>query len=362
MAQFINPFKMGLLGGVAAWANTMEKYNMQKLRAQNDLMLKRLQMESNQRSYTAIENGPDGKAYNVSYRNTYNPDTQQFEPHEMGRVPYESKMDIARQTQEWIAARMAGSQKAAASMLGAKEAAIDRRSAAREKAVASMLGAKEAAIDRRSAARDAVRQSADAAKQRQMALGQAEMQTNKDMKDFRAMNSDEDRAKEMAVVGVPATPDTVNDPTTLNHYRKALLQMHKRELGIGDGAAPAAGAPAGAATPTPSAGQPSFTPDGRQIKYDANGNAFIKGADGKPVPYTPDGGGSPLAMDLPLDEESAEPTQDDELAEGEGEPQGMPLLSGAEEGSDEESGETMPDDEEAEDEEPATGFLGGQYA
>lgn len=361
----INPYSFGLLGGLAAWANTMEKYNLmnaqeeaitkrerarygamadvQTLKAKNDALLKRLQMEANQRSYTGRETDASGKTFDVSYRNVYNPETGQFEPHETGRVPYESKMDIAKQSQQAMADRMSATQSAAADRLAAREDAIDRRSAARE----------------------AARDRAGGDKDRRTKLGQAEQQTNADMREFHKATPDEQAALlNAAGVSVDAPdPDargffggkkegaTKANPDAAKQYRDAMLKQHKSELGLDD--APSANAPASPAAP--GSAPPSFTPNGQQIKYDASGNAFIKGPDGKPVPYTP-GGDAPLAMDMP-DDDMSMPDEGLNVPEPGAEPAERPaaLLAGA----DDESVEPTPDDEDAEGQ---TGLLGGQYA
>jgi len=137
-------------------------------------------------------------------------------------------------------------------------------------------------------------------------------------------------------------------------YRKAMLEQHKSELGL---TGSAGGAAEGAGSPeAPGSAQPQFTPDGRQIKYDSNGNAFIKGPDGKPVPYVADANGlpdSPLAMDTVNTADEEQPTGDEEEQPA---PSGAGLLAGADTG-DEETEPTQ-DDEEGE----PQGLMSGQYA
>lgn len=364
MKRFVNPLQMGLLGGFAAWANTMEKYNMmnaqnaaieqryrtkydamaqvQSERAKNNALLNQMKLEANQRtSKVDGVQGDDGKLYSVTYRSVYNPATQQYEQHEIGRVPYESKMDVAAQSQKAIADRMA-----------ANRAAIDADATARQDR-----------IDKRTQQRLDAKSAEDEKKDQRTKLGQAETATNKDMKDFRAMTPEE-QAKELAAAGVDVSvpnpegskgffsdTSTKPNPDAEKQYRKAMLEQHKAELGIGEDQ----GAAGGAAAPSPTGAQPQYTPDGRQIKYDSNGNAFIKGPDGKPVPYVADANGmpdSPLAMDT-IGGDEEQPAVDQEGEESA--PSGAGLLAGADAGPDDTEEEPAPDEEDQ-------GLMSGQYA
>jgi hypothetical protein len=368
--RFINPLKMGLLGGFAAWASTLEKYNLlnaqnearqsqiktkydamaqvQSEREKNNALLKQMALEANQRT-SKVDGvpGDDGKLNTVTYRSVYNPATQQYEQKEIGRVPYESKSDIAAQSQKAIADRMAGTQQAAADRQAGREDAVSRRTNQRL---------------------DAAETKADAQRQKDKE-GQAEAATNADMKEFHRATP-EQKAALLKEAGVePEVADPTATHRTLAHplsgepdpnatkpnekaaeqYRKAMLEQHKQELGLGAETPPAGGA-------VPTGAQPQMTPDGRQIKYDANGNAFIKGPDGKPVPYVADANGmpdSPLAMDTADMGDEEQPAGDEEQA-----PQGAGLIAGADQG--EEEGEPTPDDEEGEGE--PQGLMSGQYA
>jgi hypothetical protein len=192
------------------------------------------------------------------------------------------------------------------------------------------------------------------------------------MKEFHKASDDEKLALLKAAGVAPEVPDpdaktlfgnpkegaTKANEQAAAQYRAAMLKQHQAELGLG-------GEGAGAAPADHAAGaQPSMTPDGRQIKYDAQGNAFIKGPDGKPVPYVADANGnpdSPLAMDHDPDNELAEAQPDDEHAEGEESPQGQPLLAGnAPDDTAASDAEDEQDDNEQD--QQTAGLMSGQYA
>lgn len=346
MAQFINPWKMGLLGGLAQWASTMEKYNLlheqeaarerqyqikygamsdvKQLQAKNNLLLKQLQLESQQRTYNKVTQNPDGSYSQQTMRRAYNPDSGAFEDHAIGDpTPWKSASQLQDEREKAMESRMVATQQAIADRMAGTQRATDARQAAREDAIAARTNSREDA-------RDAAAEKKD----RAIKLGQAEQQTNADMKAWRAM-SPQEKMDEMHAAGVPVTADTVDDSTAMNHYRAKMLAQHKRELGIGDENKPvtqpagSASAPAGAPQP----GDDSFMgpPD---IRKGADGKQYlIKGTD----PNTGKVNAVPLAMDdMPDDSaiaategdnEEAESQPDDEQAE-----QGAPLLAGADEG------------------------------
>lgn len=374
MAQFINPYKMGLLGGLASWASTMEKFNLlheqeaarerqyqikygamsdvKTLQAKNNLLLKQLQLESQQRTYNKVTQNPDGSYSQQAMRRVYNPDSGAFEDHAIGDpTPWKSPSQLQDEREKAMGDRMTATQKA-----------IGDRQATTLQGIADRAAAHEKAVGDRTDQREAARDTANDKKDRAIKLGQAEQQTNADMKAWRAM-SPQEKMDEMRAAGVPVTADTVDDPTAMNRYRMKVLAQHKNELGIGDEPAKAAaGAPAQGAAPQPGDADFNGPPD---IRKGADGKQYlIKGTD----PNTGKVNAVPLAMDdMPDDSaiaatggdnEAGESQPDDEQAE-----QGAPLLAGADEGEqDVFSPQSMDaEDDQADEEDAATasGLMSG---
>ncbi len=119
-----------------------------------------------------------------------------------------------------------------------------------------------------------------------------------DMKSWRKdMDSDQKKA---ALAGLGSDIDPEKDPAgAARAYHDAMLAQHKADL-ASDTSKPQVGE---------STNHPDSTPSGQPIKYDAQGNAYIKGPDGAPVPYNPQsstgGNGSTLALDSPEAQELA---------------------------------------------------------
>lgn len=385
--KFINPLKMGLLGGFAAWANTMEKYNMmnaqnearQQLyktkydamgqvaaeRARNNALLNQMKLEANQRtSKVDGVQGDDGKLYSVTYRSVYNPSTQQYEQKEIGRVPYQPKQ-------------------AAGFNLSPGQVRYDAQGNVIAKApdkpdVQGAIAARQAANeDRRhqdQMERDAAKQqSADLARK----IDRVETLTGKDMANWDKITDPSTKRQLLKDAGIdlPDKPGMLygtNPPgedeieSQRGAYEAAMQKKHAKNLGvplkaIEEGAAPEGSTDTTDGSGQPTGAQPQYTPDGRQIKYDANGNAFIKGPDGKPVPYVADANGmpdSPLAMDtVSGDDNEASPDDQTDTGAPQG---GAGLLAGTDVGADDEEAEPMPDDEDEEGE--PQGLMSGQYA
>lgn len=333
LAGWMSPWQTGLLSGIASAGSELDKFNLMRMqnegriaayqakygamgatsamKAKNDALLKQLQMEATQRSYKTQETGADGKTYDVSYRNTFNPDTGQFEPKEMGRA-------LAKDPQ---------------ALQDAREAAITDRQTNALNAGQDRADARQAGINSRLDKRDADSQAKEDQKEQAAKSDKLDARVEKDMDKFDGADSST-QASMMKAAGVkPAASDThmfggntpTEDDAAANRaaYEAAITAKHAKTMGIkspSDKSASAAPA---------SGGQPDMTPNGQPIKYDANGQGYVQGKDGKPVPYTPDANGNaqgvPLAMDDP--DASASPTaasptgndsEDDESGQGPG--------------------------------------------
>jgi hypothetical protein len=379
MKGFVNPLQMGLLGGIAAWGRQLDKFNMlnasleaskeryksrydamaqvQNERTKNNMLLKQMQMEGNQRTFTAPRNNPDGTIDTVTYRNVYNPATQSYEPHEVGHVPYVPKGSTAS-PYKTVGGSLVDTRKLDANgNPTAVYTAPDKQGAIQDRQLTVQAAREKAIADRQKDAQ----QRADQAKK----IDRVETLTGKDMANWDKTTDDATKRQFLKDAGVPLpenTPEHLggmiggNPPSgdalenLRGAYEKAMQDKHAKNLGVTSKQLEE-GAPAGAVpadTGDTGSAQPQFTPDGRQIKYDASGNPFIKGPDGKPTPYVADANGnpdSPLAMDtVDMSDEGAQSPDDEESAPT----SGGGLIAGAGAG---------PDDEEEE-----QGLMSGQYS
>lgn len=154
----VNPFMMGLLGGlggfvqgyghdldqqrVAAAQMALENYKQQnrmsfeKLKAQNDLLIKSLQAEANQRTYTVNKQGPDGKVMTYQMRNVFDPETHSFTPTQVGDpVPWHDPLaatNATNATRLKIANMQIGAANSRAANTFSKNAALQSQLNARE--------------------------------------------------------------------------------------------------------------------------------------------------------------------------------------------------------------------------------------
>jgi hypothetical protein len=287
----VNPLKMGLLGGLQGYLQgvaqdqTMtRKYQQQasieEMKARNNRLIKMLETDAQQRAYTVHQVGDDGKVYDVSMRNTYNPQSGKYEPTEISRAPAK---DPLAATNALIASR----EKIAGQQIGA----ANSRSAA-------SISAENA----RNAARIAAKNdpSVETAAERRNRLLQIEENrraankaTEADVRAYSKADPDT-RAQMLKDAGINVDPG--KDPAAaMKAYRAAMSQQHHADYDSEH-----------APEPGESTAHPDKTPKGQPIKYDGEGNAYIKGPDGKPVPYDPAADASSTGSGLALDSDEAQ--------------------------------------------------------
>lgn len=354
MKLHVSPWKMGLMGGMGGYVAGLGSYLDQQrhlqaqleayrvkygaqadvadLRAKNNRMIAALKSEANQRSYHVDTVGDDGTPVRVSYRNTYDPQTDTFQPHEIGRVPLSATQ---KQPTTSYKTFPEGDQSVTYKMNpdGTREkvSSGDRFKPAQD--------AQPSAKDRFLQDNLNKRTQLESSRKARVAADKAASQ---DVKDFKNLTQKE-QAAELANYGID--PDAKD---AIKQYREKKADEHLQAI---------QGGPAPAAAGNSADNKPSTTPQGQQIKYDSQGNAYIKGPDGKPVPYNPQASDSPLAMDQMAAEDQAQPEGDEEDGE---QPQGQGLMASNE--PDDES-EESPDAEPDEDEDDQQGLMGGrQYA
>ena len=309
MAKFINPLKFGLLGGLGKGLEELDKFNFQRvaseniqarqaaryqamldanlarIKAQNDAMITRLNTDKSQRTHTYDTTDNNGQAVRITYENV--PDGKGgWDRHELGRVP--------------LSAEKGGKTGGGGYTLGAGQVRYnaDGSVAATGPDRPDTQGA---IATRQKALQDEINKRADQ-RDKRMRDTQADRDTKADMKEFDNATPD----KQRTLAESAGVPYMVDDPKGGTH-RKSLFDstqeadqvvnpnlrkayqdaVSKQNRSIGNGPD----------TTTPS-GQPAdMSKHGQPIRYDAQGNAYIKGPDGKPVPYNPQSDTSPLAMD-----------------------------------------------------------------
>jgi hypothetical protein len=334
----VNPLKMGLLGGLQGYLQgvaqdqTMtRKYQQQasieEMKARNNRLIKMLETDAQQRAYTVHQVGDDGKVYDVSMRNTYNPQSGKYEPTEISRAPTKDPMAA---TNALIASRekIAGNQIAAANQRN-KDRLAARNDPSVETAAERRNREAQKGLNQRAALRDA----------------------NNDMRDYNKAEPS-DKAKMLKDAGITIDPKA--DPAGAKKaYHDAVLAQHQADYETG-GSKPAP-------EPGESTAHPDKTPKGQPIKYDGEGNAYIKGPDGKPVPYDPTADASSTGSGLALDSDEAQALAQDHApadpeAQQEDDGQGQGLLAAADE---EPQGEAQDDSEPDDDTETESEYQRG---
>ncbi len=311
----INPYKMGLLGGISGFLQGFSQHQaaqdkfaqqsaIEEMKAKNNRLMKMLEVDANQRAYTVHQVGDDGKVYDVSMRNVYNSQTGKYEPTELSRAPSKDPMAA---TNALISSREKTSKD---NIDAANKRNAERIAAENQRNKDRIAGRNDPSAETAAERRNRVQQ--DALNHR-AALHDA----NTDMREYNKADS-ETRAQMLKDAGVKVDP--AKDPAAAKKaYHDAVLAQHQEDYATGDTSAPP--------QPGESTAHPDKTPKGQPIKYDAQGQAYIKGPDGKPVPYTPsadadNAGASGLALDSPEAQQLAmdhpsmtgEAAQDDEAA------------------------------------------------
>lgn len=346
--RFINPIKMGLLGGLGEWMRTMEKYNvlsqqiegrkqaykikydaqerMAQARAKANLAARLAAAEGNQKKYTVDKKNDDGSVDRISYINHMDPNDPSgmtWNQKELGRAPApqtkaagptvktfrEGGMDVTKQwdpdKKEWV---QMGSGPHFNPATANNQADLNSREQRRQSSLDARQVNTENAIRERTRAK---------------MLEQAKTEWK-----------DPDQRKQMlheaGLDGMdPKDPDT----------RKKYLEWKASDLRASLPNLPmptakdsnGANAPGGAEDVSPP--NVASDPQGRQreIRYDKHGQAYMMDKDGKPVPvHINDKGIAPDAPPLALEH-----------------PDSVSQLAAAG-GGDDEEGETNPDDEDQE--------------
>lgn len=311
----VNPLKMGLLGGLSGYLQGLSASQdaqrklqgqsaIEDMKAKNNRLLKLLEVDANQREFIQHKVGADGKIYDQLVRRTYDSQTGSFSGIVNIGDPVPTKDPLAASN-----AIIASREKVAGMQIGAANSRNAATIAAENKRNADRLAAKnDPSVETAAERRNRVQQRAE----NDRAAGR---DANYDMRDYAKADA-ETKAAMLKDAGI--TIDSAKDPAGAKKaYHDAVLAQHKSDYATGD------------ATPPPQPGEasahPDKTPTGQPIKYDADGNAYIKGADGKPVPYTPTAATSGLALDS---DEAQQLAQDHPSMTGASEDDSAPDTSG----------------------------------
>lgn len=366
--HYINPFSMGLLGGITDWAKSMEKYNLleqqnearqkayetkykmmgenfvNEQRARNNALLQKMTLEIPQKQHEVYSQDADGNTIVSLVRKIPDP---QDPTHFIDHVEWTGSVE--KYNKEF------GKNKSAASgyTLSPGQVRYDAqgnviaKAAEKPDAQAAILARQQTMETQR--AKDAM--AREDAKELKSNLQKAQSATDADMKEFRKAEPAEQKQM-LADAGVD--PEAPNAEAS---YRRFKLADHQKELGVGDAPGAVFGPKEGEST------APSVGRDTTEAAPTAKSEpTIIHGKDGKAY-QLPDGidpaTGQPKTYLKGTDPETGQPMYGVHAI-----PLAMDTVDTGDtvaQAGGEEAAETAPDNESAEPEDPYSGLL-DQYA